>query len=614
MVIEKKHIILIISLLILLKVGLLAQSNCYNRYIAQAIDYQKKMKLKDAILNYQAARACADFPGDRMDPEDEQYFYEFIQKGETEANSYNFIAAVNYLDAALIYADDLGRTEVGVHRSLTYRKLDAFKNELVSQRESLERLNEDLTNQRDQSRSLALASRLAVLSRLERETQDFKTALQLSILARNIKQTLKGEDLPNLSYIDRTFGDAAYSYFRWVRVAPQAVKGVGFIANSNDTVFLHATNPSAFLLKVDSSNSLVLLDGHDAPIELFAASPDGKTYLTAATDKAGARIKIHQSISDSVMRGSYLSTTSARNNGIRFSPDGNHFLVFAQFPLVRLYSTASKKAIELNGHNSNVNVLDGQFSSDGQYIATRSADGVIKTWRMPDGDSIGHLQGHQERVYGFQFSPNNDRIISWSADHTAKIWGLNGELLQSLKGHTAPVLSAIFSKDGKKILTASVDKTAILWNNNGKLLSRLQGHNHRVTGALFSPNDSLMVSYDLNGKLKIWDASGQLLHELNQHTQFLTAVQFSPDGQTLLTASGDNTAKLWNLKGELLMNMDGFTARLNSAAFSKDGQYIVLGSEDKRIVHTPTPATALELIKELQPMDEATKVQFNIKE
>jgi WD40 repeat protein len=46
-----------------------------------------------------------------------------------------------------------------------------------------------------------------------------------------------------------------------------------------------------------------------------------------------------------------------------------------------------------------------------------------------------------------------------SADETARVWDLAGKPLATLQGHTAAVISAVFSPDGQRILTASWDHT-----------------------------------------------------------------------------------------------------------------------------------------------------------
>ena len=87
-------------------------------------------------------------------------------------------------------------------------------------------------------------------------------------------------------------------------------------------------------------------------------------------------------------------------------------------------------------------------------------------------------------VLSAAFSPDGKRIVTASADKTARIWDVaTGQPIgEPLKGHKADVWSAAFSPDGKRIVTASRDKTARLWDAATGQADRraAQGHEEAV--------------------------------------------------------------------------------------------------------------------------------------
>ena len=67
-------------------------------------------------------------------------------------------------------------------------------------------------------------------------------------------------------------------------------------------------------------------------------------------------------------------------------------------------------------------------------------------------------------MLGAAFSPDGSRIVTASADRTARVWDAQtGAALTSFSGHTNQVVTASFSPDGSRVVTASVDRTARIW-------------------------------------------------------------------------------------------------------------------------------------------------------
>ena len=118
------------------------------------------------------------------------------------------------------------------------------------------------------------------------------------------------------------------------------------------------------------------------------------------------------------------------------------------------------------------------FSPDGSRIVTASADKTARIWDAATAKEIAVLRGHDDAVNSAAFSPDGSRIVTASDDKTARIWdAATAKEIAVLRGHDVDVKSAAFSPDGSRIVTASSDNTARIWDAaTAKEIAVLRGH------------------------------------------------------------------------------------------------------------------------------------------
>ena len=234
-------------------------------------------------------------------------------------------------------------------------------------------------------------------------------------------------------------------------------------------------------------------------------------------------------------------------------------------------------------------VTQSSFSPDGSRVVTASADGTARVWDARTGRAIAVLPGvSPAAIRSVAFSPDSQEVVIGAADGNARILSATtGHQIVLLTKHPEGSINDVrFSPDGSEVLTGNQDGTATLWiAETGAVLEVFPrtGHTGAVLGLSFSPDGSKVVTASADDMARIWSSStGDLEQTLEGHRGFVWTAEFSRDGQRVVTASSDKTAGVWDAKtGRNLMLLAGHAGIVNTAEFSQNGQWIVTASQDR---------------------------------
>ncbi|CAE5974520.1 unnamed protein product [Arabidopsis arenosa] len=192
------------------------------------------------------------------------------------------------------------------------------------------------------------------------------------------------------------------------------------------------------------------------------------------------------------------------------------------------------------------------LSRDGKILATCSLSGVTKLWEMPQvTNKIDVLKDHKEHATDVVFSPvDYDCLATASTDRTAKLWNIDGTLLQTFKGHLDRLARIAFHPSGKYLGTTSFDKTWRLWDiNTGIEILSQQGHSRSVYGIAFQQDGALVASSGFDSLARVWDLrTGRSILVFQGHIKPVLSVDFSANGYHLASGGEDNQCRIWDLR------------------------------------------------------------------
>lgn len=290
-------------------------------------------------------------------------------------------------------------------------------------------------------------------------------------------------------------------------------------------------------------------------------------------------------LSNSDLSNSVFMRTFGTVLSVSFSPGGNLLGSGSSDGLIRLWRMSDGQQIGIfTGHEDWVRAV--AFSWDGKTIVSGSDDQQVKLWDVASGQCLNTLEGHQRRIRTVAFSPNNKIVASGSDDGTIRIWEVHtGRCLHLLEGHTGLVRCVSFSRSGTIIASASTDKTLRIWDvSSGKCLQILEGHKEAVMAVMFSNNDSL-ASGSNDTEIIVWDVdSGQPQKKFKGHSGEIWSIAYSGDGKFIASGSSDRTVRVWDIEsGECIHTLFGHENWVRSVSFHPSEPLVASGSEDQTI-------------------------------
>lgn len=300
---------------------------------------------------------------------------------------------------------------------------------------------------------------------------------------------------------------------------------------------------------------------------------------------------------------------------VAFSP--NHRLLALGGADVQLFSTDDGTLLEKPDIPPDQWVTSVAFSPDGTIFASGDGPGqgqpsTIRIWRIDADHKLTLLRGfqaHSDYISQLAFSPDGQWLASTSAENVVKLWQVNPPSQASVTltkqnelYRQGPIRAVAFSPNGALVAIGTGSDAGSLWRpdlNKNAYLNR--------TGASFD------VTFSSDGKsLKVGDSSNVAMYDVSASTledgtanapliricegvsDHITAIAYDQDSSTLVASSEDGSLHVWdatdcadktpaNFKQDVI---GGQTLR--DVAFMDDGARIVAGGSGQTNVWSVT--------------------------
>ena len=294
------------------------------------------------------------------------------------------------------------------------------------------------------------------------------------------------------------------------------------------------------------------------------------------------------------------NSSAADVSDIDFSPNGNYLAAASSNNTVRVLKVTETLTDQAYCEEHADGVVAVRFSPEGTYLATASLDGFAGLGKISSNGVISdflrldhsfyiprernnRFDIYRPPVVAVEFSPDGKYLATGSANGSVRLWGTdNDEIVARLEQNTY-VTAVSFSADGQYVAISSLNNIPRIWtwevDREGKEPMSLASEEN-ITDVSFSPTDSKrLVTASANGTVQVRDITNPeepVVFPPRYTSASVTNISFSPTGRYVVALSLDNKIHMWDLENSGAEAMFRLQSEENvvAFAFSPDGRYL----------------------------------------
>lgn len=313
---------------------------------------------------------------------------------------------------------------------------------------------------------------------------------------------------------------------------------------------------------------------YDAAVRCVAVTSDSQTAVVSS----GTAVQVFGVANGQLVRA--LEGLPESTGCVAVSPNNTTVAAAGENGIVKLWNLADgADRGMMAGHQGAVN--DVVFHPDNAQVATAGEDGTVRLWRVPTPETA--LAGSTQDVTSVDVSSNGQMVATASADNSVRLFNPeNGQAVRQLAGHEHSATITRFRADAAQIATGDKGGEIRLWNPaDGTVQAALGAHAESITAIAYHPDGGAIATAGAEGSLKFWQLPAPPAKTFAGHTQPVTAVALSQDAKVLISGSSDKTVRMFDpATGQQVRQLEGQTDAVTALAMNSAATIASSGGAD----------------------------------
>ncbi|HIF01380.1 MAG TPA: hypothetical protein EYG03_21385 [Planctomycetes bacterium] len=323
---------------------------------------------------------------------------------------------------------------------------------------------------------------------------------------------------------------------------------------------------------------------HGVCVDDVAVSYSGHAFATAGDQ----HIRCWNPKTGELLR--ELQSAGYRFNCIDFSPADDRLLLGCNDGLLRIWNPLQHGRVVFQLDHAAA-VQSARFSPNRKYIASASADGVVKLWTVKEAELVtDSFSVTGQPVFDLQFS-DDSRLLAVLRARAAKggkynqrriqIRDVNSQELVTETADSPVIVSISFDESGQSICAVGQTGSFLQFSTSDGALMSQQKTSQRAYGEIARlPGTGAWYATALGGQMLIMSPEDRERRLMWTHANSFGHIACATDGSFCVVGGGDGTAKVLSTDATLRRDIYWGGGIVRDVAFTRDSQSLMMACED----------------------------------